>query len=68
MSYRQFLESLIAPIESFISWLGTIADYLLTNYVFITIFGLAIFSFILSFGLDVVRNFRIKKRNNDKYN
>lgn len=68
MSYRQFLESLIAPIESFMSWLGTIADYLLTNYVFITIFGLAIFSFIIHFGFDLVRELRIKKRSNDKYN
>ena len=68
MSYQQFLDSLLLPIQSFISWLGTLADYLLTNYIFITIFGLGLFSFIIPFCINLVSNIRIKRKNYDKYN
>ena len=51
MSYSEFLNTLIAPFTSFLSWLNTILNYLITNYFFITMFGLTLISSLLFYFL-----------------
>ena len=51
MTYEEFLNSMLSPISSFITWLGMISNYLLTNYFFITILGLTLLSSLLFYFL-----------------
>lgn len=43
MSYQEFLNTLISPIQYFISWLSMVADVLIHNYYFITMLGIVLF-------------------------
>lgn len=43
MTYSEFIQTLVSPITTFVNGLKTIANSLMSNYIFITIFGLIIF-------------------------
>lgn len=66
MSYSDFLNTLVAPIQSFISWATTLTNNLITNYVFITIVGLSVITSLL--GLFVSNFINLGYRKNNKRN
>ena len=42
MTYGDFLDTLISPIQAFLSWATTITTALLGNYFFITLVGIVV--------------------------
>lgn len=60
MTYEQFLNTFVDPIQAFFSWATTITSNLLTNYVFITIVGLSVISTLIYFFVDYFVNFENK--------
>ena len=62
MSYSDFLNTLVAPIQSFISWATTLTNNLITNYVFITIVGLSVITSLLSIFVSKFTNLGYNKK------
>lgn len=66
MSYQQFLNNLVTPISSFITWFGTILNYLITNYFFITLLGITLISSLLFYFLsNIIYNVNSCKKDLD---
>lgn len=67
MSYQDFLNSLISPITSFVSWLSLIANYLIHNYFFITFLGITLFISLVWFIFYLIFDFidRVNNRYDD---
>lgn len=53
MTYSEFLNSLITPISTFITWLGLMFNYLITNYFFITLVGITLISSLILYFLSI---------------
>ena len=66
MTYSQFLNSLLNGIQLFKDTFTTIVNYLMTNYIFITILGLVLFISLFRLLFDLVVNY-FKKDLDDVY-
>jgi len=69
MSYSDFLNTLVSPIQAFFSWASSITTALLGNYFFISLIGFVVITSLFYFVLDLISNFKIlhksKKKNLD---
>ena len=54
MTYQDFLDSLVSPITSFVSWLGMVANSLIHNYIFITMLGIVLFISLVWLVYDII--------------
>lgn len=57
MSYSQWLDTLVSPIQYFINWLIAIADSLIHNYIFITFLGITLFISLVWFIFHLIFDF-----------
>lgn len=57
MTYSQFLNSLLSGIQLFKDTFTTIVNYMMTNYIFITILGLALFISLFKLLFNLVVNY-----------
>ena len=54
MTYQDFLDSLVSPITSFVSWLSMVANSLIHNYIFITMLGIVLFISLVWLVYDII--------------
>ncbi len=60
-SYYDFLEFIFTPVSYFVSWLSSVANNLIHNYIFITFFGITIFISLFWLLINFVLNYFDKK-------
>lgn len=65
MTYSQWLETLIGPIQAFLGWASTITTALLGNYIFITVVGLFVMLFLLDLFVSHFTNLGHKSNKNN---
>lgn len=70
MSYSDFINTFTNGINLFINSLITIANSLLSNYIFITILGLSIFTYLFYLLVSIIVSFNFNKKDesSNKYN
>lgn len=69
MTYQDFLSTLVSPINYFINWLSIVADSLIHNYIFITMFGIVLFISLVWLVYDIIDWFFYSHINDyDDYN
>lgn len=68
MTYNDFLNQFIQPISNFINWLSMVADNLIHNYIFLTIFGISIFISLFYLVFNFIRDYFDRMHDNvDRY-
>lgn len=69
MSYSEFLNTFLAPIQAFLGWASSLTTALINNYVFITFVGFSVITTLLYLFFDYFLNLggsnTTKKRNLD---
>lgn len=69
MSYQDFLDTLVIPINSFINWLSIVANSLIHNYFVITLLGITLFISLVWFIFYLIFDYFDKINNRyDDYN
>lgn len=69
MSYQDFLDTLVSPINSFINWLSLVANSLIHNYIVITLLGITLFISLVWFIFYLIFDYFDKINNRyDDYN
>ena len=68
MTYNDFLNTLLTPINAFIEWCTTITTALIQNYVFITAVGLIVAPILIGLFVDHFLNFSSFKTKSKKHN
>ena len=66
MTYGDFLDTLISPIQAFLSWATTITTALLGNYFFITLVGIVVITSLFYLVIDLIQNFKSFNKSNKK--